>query len=720
MATAGNTAQIPVIPGSPAVPVELARFFARTERAAALTVRATIYFALILVPLLIISPDAMFGYADVPKIATVRVLAAVIAIAWLAHAAAGSVISGRGLEVPALFRGARWITFSAAAFLLIALISSAVSVSQATAFRGAYPGFDSTDLYSLGSYALIGMAAARFLRSRRDMELALWSLALAGGLASIYGIAQFAGIDPFHFDRFEVNEVRTPLTFGNPGFAGSFLVISLFASVGLFFLQARPFSRPGMLAFAAIMLQVVALGTAASRGSWVGAGFGALIFAVVMLMSYRRSGTATPWRHVAMLGIPAVLALVTGFMLVAGGSESNGAGERLQSFNGGVLESGLNGRQATWTATLEMLEERPWVQGEPSNTALRHIFGYGPDSYRYAYQLVAPDEHVDRFVPHAHNSFMNVATEMGVAGLIAWTALTFAVVVTGVSTAWDRKTSPWTRAMAASLTAAFVAHGVDQLANVPRAADSLAMWVLVFMVGALAVMSRSGRLKTAGTPVAISGADQTKRENPSVAALAAPVVAVIVIAVIASVTILGNAGHLLADRAAANLQADMFRGALVSDLLETADRASKLTGDVAYYHTLEAMALDTASQVTAANQPLSRQLAARSLDALEAATTAAPLSPSENLSYARALLTAGMVPAAVESYERAVALSPRFWVARLELASAYAEVGRLEDGLFELNTAEALISRQADVTRFDHVNLERFAAVRAALGVERS
>ena len=719
MATAGNTAQTTALTGSPTVPVELARLFAKSERAAALTVRATIYFALFFVPLLITSPDAMFGYSDVPKVAAVRVLAAVIVIAWLAHAAAGSVMSGRALEVPAPFRGARWITFSAAAFLLIALISSAVSVSQASAFRGTYPGFDSTDLYSLGSYVLVGVAAARFLRTRRDMHLALWSLALAGGLASIYGIAQFAGIDPFHFDRFEVNEVRTPLTFGNPGFAGSFLVISLFASVGLFFLQARPFSRSGLLTFAMIMLQVVALGTAASRGSWIGAGFGALIFALVMLMSYRRSGTRMPLGHVAMLGIPAVLALVAGLLLVADGSESSSTGERLQSFNGGLLESGLNGRQATWSATLELLEERPWVAGESSNAALRHIFGYGPDSYRYAYQLVAPDEHVDRFVPHAHNSFLYIATEMGVAGLIAWTALTIAVVVTGVSTAWARIPSPWTRVMAASLTAAFVAHAVDQLANVPRAADSLAMWVLVFMVGALAVMSRSGRSNAVEIPVAIPGVDQTKRQNPSAAALAAPVVAVIVIAVIAGVTILGNAGHLMADRAAANLQADMFRGALVSDLMETADRASKLAGDVAYYHTLEALALDTASQVTAINHPLSRQLAAQSLDALEAAASAVPLSPSENFSYARALLTAGVAAEAVERYERAVALSPRFWVARLELASAYAAVGRLEDGMSELNTAEALIARQADVTRHDPVNQDSFAAVRAALGVER-
>ena len=178
--------------------------------------------------------------------------------------------------LPSPFRIARSLTWSAAAFLLFAGVASTIAISPSSATFGAYPGFDSTDLYSLVFYVLIGGAAARFLRSRRNMERTMWSLAIADGLASIYGVAQFAGLDPLHFDLSQVNNARTPLTFGDPSFAGSLLTISLMASA---------------CSSSSTILQTIALGAAASRGAWVGTGIGALVFAMIVLWSYRRSGS---------------------------------------------------------------------------------------------------------------------------------------------------------------------------------------------------------------------------------------------------------------------------------------------------------------------------------------------------------------------------------------------------------------------------------------------
>src|SRR3546814_3614806 len=74
---------------------------------------------------------------------------------------------------------------------------------------------------------------------RRGFMSLLAALSVSGAVASVYGIAQHAGIDPLRFDRFEVNSGRAPLTFGNPAFAGSFLTMSLFATAGLFILNRR-------------------------------------------------------------------------------------------------------------------------------------------------------------------------------------------------------------------------------------------------------------------------------------------------------------------------------------------------------------------------------------------------------------------------------------------------------------------------------------------------
>jgi hypothetical protein len=62
------------------------------------------------------------------------------------------------------------------------------------------------------------------------------------------------------------------------------------------------------------------------------------------------------------------------------------------------------------------------------------------------------------------------------------------------------------------------------------------------------------------------------------------------------------------------------------------------------------MPLDTASQVVTANPSLQQRLAASSLDARESAASAMPLSPTENLSYAKTLSTAGHSADAVEKY----------------------------------------------------------------------
>ncbi len=793
----------------------MARLAANVEFAAARTVRSALYIALFIVPLLVTSPDAMFGYADVPKIAAVRVLAGVIAAAWAAHAAAGVVRTGTRPKIPAVFGHRRWIGASAGLFLLVAFASALFAVSRKTAFAGAYPGYDSTDLYSLAAYVLIGAAAARFLLNRRHIERALWSVALAGGLASVYGIAQSAGLDPFHFDRFEVNDGRSPLTFGNPAFAGSFLTMSLPVTVGLFLLQQRPFSRAGLLAFAAILLQLAALGTSASRGAWVGTGTGAVLFAVLIIFSFRREQVAASRRHLAMVGIVVLAAVAAGGALLLADSGSNNAADRLQSLNGDLLGSGLNGRGATWSSTLEMIGERPPVETQNEDEAsiafpwVRHLFGYGPDNYRYAYQLVAPDEHVASFVPHAHNSFLNVAAELGIAGLAAWTALSVAVVAAGVMLARDRAASSWVRLLAVGVTSAFAAHAVDQLANLPRASDSLVMWMLIGVMMALVAVRRRGAEEAVAFPPSLPGreldggsfvhgnqldlssrndprsgphpnplpqagegigdhvnrANSIQNGNPSArtpdiplsltrarkrapdggergqerggsssgllhtqrqipvgtmsgAALIAPALAVVAIAVIAVLSVVGNAGHLLADRAAASLQSDLLRGVLVADLADSSDRAARLAGDVGYYHSLEASALQTAAEVAGVSASLQSRLFERSLAARESAVNAIPLSPAENFSYARALSESGRAQEALERYELGVRLSPRYWAAWLGLARAHALAGSPEVGVVALRRAEELIGRQALSTRQHPDNVRQFDTVRMALGIE--
>ena len=678
---------------------------ASVERISASAVRWGIYSAVAIVPTLIVSPDVMFGYADVPKVAATRVIAGFVASAAIINIAASMWRSG---TVTARLAGSRWLVASVFVFLLANILSTVFSITPSGSLHGAYPGFDGTDLYSLLSYAVIGLAAAAYLRKRRHFMSLFAAIAVAGSLASVYGIFQFAGLDPLDFARFEVNSERVPLTFGNPGFAGSFLAISLFATAGIFLSGIRSSARLNFVIWSMFAVQAFALGAVASRGAWVGVAVGAAAFAALALTSKQRRRA---WPKLAWLVAPfAITAIALAAIPSGGGSDQ--PSERLQSINSGLVSGGLNGRLTTWRASIDLIIERPWLD-DGSGGLLRSVFGYGPDTFRYAYQQVAPDEHVARFMPHAHNSVLNTGVELGAFGLIAWLAMSGMVTLFAVRIAIAKDNVSWARVTGATLVAAYIAHSVDQLAAVPRASDTLIMWAIAG--GVIALWSYTRRTSSESAGESASAAISNPKLAPIGPALALPLVVAI-----AAITLAWNVGHVRADIEAASLQNAMFRGASVTDLAANAGESSRNAPDVAYYDTLEAMALDSALAVVSPASPLRGQIAS---DALEARQDAANgILPGEQFSLARALYTAsasqpGLLDDSVAAYERLVALTPNYWAAWLEMAAAYGRAGQIEEGRAALQTAADALRRQPAVTREDPATLQNFEAVHRILGL---
>ena len=86
--------------------------------------------------------------------------------------------------------------------------------------------------------------------------------------------------------------------------------------------------------------------------------------------------------------------------------------------------------------------------------------------------------------------------------------------------------------------------------------------------------------------------------------------------------------------------------------------------------------------------------------------------------YSAAGGTPDLTAEAVAEYERAVALSPNFWQAWLELSAAYGAAGRMGDGVTALERAAELLKKQAQITREDPDTLREFAAAHILLGLE--
>lgn len=238
-----------------------------------------------------------------------------------------------------------------------------------------------------------------------------------GALVALHGIYQFlfqVGPEGFIlFDRF----MRAHGTFEQPNPYGGYLGLTLPLAVGL--VVAGILRLSGRLGWGWILwaggcgaLMLVALAMSWSRGAWLG--FGAALAAMAAAVAVR-SGRA------AVLGI--VFAVLLAYVLLAGGLARippaivqrfgdfipylgvvEVRGVEVTDANFAVLE-----RVAHWQTALDMWTDNPWLGVGIGN--------YEPIYPRYALpQWPLP-------LGHAHNYYLNIAAEMGVAGLVAYLLL---------------------------------------------------------------------------------------------------------------------------------------------------------------------------------------------------------------------------------------------------------------------------------------------------------
>jgi O-antigen ligase len=184
------------------------------------------------------------------------------------------------------------------------------------------------------------------------------------------------------------------LWLGNPNALASLLVLlslTVAAATG----AATRARRVGLGGLGVVVAFDVLL--SGSRGSWLGVALAAVVGIVVWLSI----GTNRVLLR-SIAGHPRVragaLALLAG-AVVGGVLFAPAIASRLQA---GAVES----RTAFWAATVRMIEDRPFT-------------GLGPGSWapaRVAY-TVAPE--LDAYVPHAHNVPLQVASELGIVGIVA-------------------------------------------------------------------------------------------------------------------------------------------------------------------------------------------------------------------------------------------------------------------------------------------------------------
>lgn len=232
------------------------------------------------------------------------------------------------------------------------------------------------------------------VNSKRQIDFAIRLFVVAGTAVSVFGIYQYLFYDPasagawIDSDMFSEITNRVYSTLDNPNVLGEYLLLITpfsFACV----LTAKTWPRRLLyLAFTAAMLLCMLF--TSSRGGWLGLIFAAAIFAVMLDARF------------ILAGIVAIVALY--FVL------PDWAVDRFTSI-GNLSDSSTSYRVYIWLGTIAMLKDY-WLPGiGPGNAAFNVVYP------AYSYNTIA--------APHAHNLFLQLMCDAGIAGLVIFLLILF-------------------------------------------------------------------------------------------------------------------------------------------------------------------------------------------------------------------------------------------------------------------------------------------------------
>ncbi len=265
-------------------------------------------------------------------------------------------------------------------------------------------------------FALI--AAAWFAEDPLRIHTVLRVAIITGIVASLYGIAQYFGWDPFLPSKaYQAGEdwytiVRPPATFGHADYFANWLVIVAFLALAL----KEPIAKA---AFALMAFAIVLSGT---RSAMLGLLIGAIVFVVIARPRLDKK---------VMLTLAASLACLVGFYV-------SPAGAKLRARVHWSREDASGGaRLLLWRDTFHMAMHHP-------------ILGYGPETFTAQFPPFASAElsraYPDFYQESPHNMFLDALVSRGIPGALAILAITALAL-------WSARKNP---ALAASLTGALV------------------------------------------------------------------------------------------------------------------------------------------------------------------------------------------------------------------------------------------------------------------------
>lgn len=247
------------------------------------------------------------------------------------------------------------------------------------------------------------IAASWFAGDRRRIQLILRASSATGAVASLYGIAQYFGFDPFlptaayHAGEGIFTIVRPPGTFGHADYFANWLLIVVFFALALSRMEENRAWRT--LATLTILLASFAIVFSGTRSAMIGLLAGALVFLAIARPRANRKTLAL------LLAALACLAIL--YVSPSGAKLRARVHWSLDDLRGGA-------RLLLWKDSLHMALQHPFL-------------GYGPETFTAQFppfeSVALARAYPDFYQESPHNMFLDALASRGIPGTILLLAL---------------------------------------------------------------------------------------------------------------------------------------------------------------------------------------------------------------------------------------------------------------------------------------------------------
>ncbi|MCC6490381.1 MAG: O-antigen ligase family protein [Candidatus Hydrogenedentes bacterium] len=350
-----------------------------------------------------------------------------------------------------------------------------LAVNLLSAFLSAHLLYCLVEFFKLLALALLFFLTAQACRMPEQAWRMLLIVCGAIALTSVYGLSQWAGLDPFPWETRDVEEYRgLPSTYGNPNVAAHALNLGLLCALGL---VSRRRTR-WCVFFVLVILAHLYLTDVRAAKVAVPAG---LALALAAELARRRTGSAPRaiFATVVVCGLFGIglMAGVMGYHHVRSGTLAPSGHTFLLRYN-------------SFYGASRMMMERP-------------LTGFGPGAYwlenppywtPYEQAFFATDRKFNRNV---HNELLETGVESGFPGAFLFIGFLVALLTAALGIAYRARDRD-TRMLGYTLAACVTAFGVDGLFgfNLRRPASAAVFFVLA---GIVAGVYGEGRGAHAGT-----------------------------------------------------------------------------------------------------------------------------------------------------------------------------------------------------------------------------